>query len=239
MKWSLLWFPQGFRKSANPNACVQSALFNQRQSWCFLRLWYQSHLKDYLLIAPIDTWPRDLRGEHGQLSKHFPQVWTGNRDGEEKAAASWLNCVPRERLPTPVFWSGEFQGLYNPWDHKESDTTEQLSLSLSVPSSLSVDSWRRVVAQCTPLTKFSVSCSLPKHWQFPSSLASCSLQLGTPRQDPHNQHASLLSEAATVVLNLFGGDEWKITEGDFIFKKNERAKSVQMCLWHLTNLKLR
>ena len=37
----------------------------------------------------------------------------------------------RERLPTPVFWPGEFHGLYSPWGHKESDTTEQLSLSLS------------------------------------------------------------------------------------------------------------
>ena len=35
----------------------------------------------------------------------------------------------RERLPTPVFWLGEFHGLYSPWGHKESDTTEQLSLS--------------------------------------------------------------------------------------------------------------
>ena len=34
----------------------------------------------------------------------------------------------RERLPTPVFWPGEFHGLYGPWDHKESDTTEELSL---------------------------------------------------------------------------------------------------------------
>ena len=30
----------------------------------------------------------------------------------------------RERLPTPVFWPGEFHGLYNPWGFKESDTTE-------------------------------------------------------------------------------------------------------------------
>ena len=29
-----------------------------------------------------------------------------------------------ERLPTPVFWPGEFQRLYSPWGHKESDTTE-------------------------------------------------------------------------------------------------------------------
>ena len=32
-----------------------------------------------------------------------------------------------ERLPTPVFWPGEFHGLYSPWGHKESDMTEQLS----------------------------------------------------------------------------------------------------------------
>ena len=34
-----------------------------------------------------------------------------------------------KRLPTPVFWPGEFYGLYSPWGHKESDTSEQLSLS--------------------------------------------------------------------------------------------------------------
>ena len=32
----------------------------------------------------------------------------------------------RERLPTPVFWPGEFHGLYSPWGRKESDTTERL-----------------------------------------------------------------------------------------------------------------
>ena len=34
-------------------------------------------------------------------------------------------------IPTPVFWPGEFHGLYSPWGHKESDMTEQLSLSLT------------------------------------------------------------------------------------------------------------
>ena len=38
----------------------------------------------------------------------------------------------RERLPTPVFWPGEYHGLYSPWDLKESDTTEKLSLTHSV-----------------------------------------------------------------------------------------------------------
>ena len=31
----------------------------------------------------------------------------------------------RERLPTLVFWPGEFHGLYSPWGHKESDMTER------------------------------------------------------------------------------------------------------------------
>ena len=30
----------------------------------------------------------------------------------------------RERLPTSVFWPGEFHGLYSPPGHKELDTTE-------------------------------------------------------------------------------------------------------------------
>ena len=29
-----------------------------------------------------------------------------------------------ERLPTPVFWPGEFHRLHSPWGRKESDTTE-------------------------------------------------------------------------------------------------------------------
>ena len=37
----------------------------------------------------------------------------------------------RERVPTLVFWPGEFHGLYSPWSHKELDTTERPSLSLS------------------------------------------------------------------------------------------------------------
>ena len=35
----------------------------------------------------------------------------------------------RKRLPTPVFWPGEFHGLYSPWGHKESDMTECFSLT--------------------------------------------------------------------------------------------------------------
>ena len=41
----------------------------------------------------------------------------------------------RERLPTPVFWPGEFHGQYSPWGCKQSDTTEQLSLLLALEMS--------------------------------------------------------------------------------------------------------
>ena len=39
---------------------------------------------------------------------------------------AWVGKIPwrGERLPTPVFLPGEFHGLYSPWGHKESDTTE-------------------------------------------------------------------------------------------------------------------
>ena len=45
---------------------------------------------------------------------------------------SWVGTIPwrREKLPTPVFWPGEFPVWSSPWGHKESDTTERLSLSL-------------------------------------------------------------------------------------------------------------
>ena len=39
--------------------------------------------------------------------------------------------LEQDRLPTPVFWPREFHGLHSPWGCKKSDTTEQLSLSLS------------------------------------------------------------------------------------------------------------
>ena len=61
---------------------------------------------------------------------------------ESACSAGDLGLIPglgrspwrREQLPTPVFWPGEFQGLYSPWGHTESDTTEQLSqFRLSCP----------------------------------------------------------------------------------------------------------
>ena len=60
-------------------------------------------------------------------------------DGKESACnAGDLGSIPGlGRSPgegkgyPPQFWPGEFHGLNCPWGLKESDTTEQLSLSLS------------------------------------------------------------------------------------------------------------
>ena len=61
-----------------------------------------------------------------QLVKNLPAI---ERPGFDPCVGK----IPlrRERLHTPVFWPGEFHGLYSPWGHKESDTTERISLSLS------------------------------------------------------------------------------------------------------------
>ena len=54
----------------------------------------------------------------------------------------WVGKIPWSRKwPAPVFLPGKFHGQrslvgYSPWDCKESDTTEQLTLSLSFPQAL-------------------------------------------------------------------------------------------------------
>ena len=50
----------------------------------------------------------------------------------------WVGKIPwrREKLPTPVFWPGEFYGLYSPWGCKESDATERLLLSFRFAGSV-------------------------------------------------------------------------------------------------------
>ena len=47
---------------------------------------------------------------------------------------SWVGLIPwrRERIPPPLFWPGEFRGLYSLWGCKESDATEWLWLSLFI-----------------------------------------------------------------------------------------------------------
>ena len=67
-----------------------------------------------------------------QLVKNPPTM-------QETPVNSWVRKIPwrRERLSTPVFWAGEFRGLYSPWGRKESDTTD---FHFHLPGSESVDS---------------------------------------------------------------------------------------------------
>ena len=54
-----------------------------------------------------------------QLVKNLPTMW-------ETWVDPWAGKIlwRRKRLPTPIFWPGEFHELYSPWGHKESDMTE-------------------------------------------------------------------------------------------------------------------
>ena len=61
-----------------------------------------------------------------QLVKNLPAM-------RETWVRSWVGKIPwrRERLPTLVFWPGEFHGQrslagYSPWGRKKFDTAEQL-----------------------------------------------------------------------------------------------------------------
>ena len=60
-----------------------------------------------------------------QLVNNPPAVWE-----TWVQSLGWEDLWKREWLPTPIFWPGEFHGLYSQEDHKELDTTDQLSFSL-------------------------------------------------------------------------------------------------------------
>ena len=61
-----------------------------------------------------------------QLVKNLPAMWD-----TWVQSLGWVGKIwRREQLPTPVFWPGEFYGLYSPWGYKESDMNEWLSDSL-------------------------------------------------------------------------------------------------------------
>ena len=103
------------------------------------------HLNQHLKIClqcrrPLfDSWVRKIHWRRDRLPTlvllGFPG---GSADKEAICNAGDLDSNPGlgrspeegETPPTPVFWPGEFHGLHSLQGHKESDTTEQLSLSL-------------------------------------------------------------------------------------------------------------
>ena len=59
-----------------------------------------------------------------QTAKNLPAM------PETPGFSPWVGKIPwrRERLPTPVFWPGEFHGVYSSWGCTWLDTTEPLSI---------------------------------------------------------------------------------------------------------------
>ena len=61
------------------------------------------------------------------MVKNLPamqETWVGSLDWEDPLEKG-------KAVPTPVFCSGEFHGLYSPWVGIESDMTEKLILQQS------------------------------------------------------------------------------------------------------------
>ena len=54
-----------------------------------------------------------------QLVKNLTAMWE-----TWVQSLGWEDPLRRKRLPIPIFWPGEFHGLYSPWGHNESDMTE-------------------------------------------------------------------------------------------------------------------
>ena len=92
-----------------------------------------------------------------QMVKNLPEM-------QEAQVLPWVRKIPwrREWLPTPIFLPGEFHGQrslvgYSPWDYKELDTTEQLTLSLSGYYLSSLTIWKGdILALCSVHGKSSV-----------------------------------------------------------------------------------
>ena len=64
-----------------------------------------------------------------QLVKNLPamrETWVRSLD--------WEDPLEKGKATPPVFWPGEFHGLYSPWGRKESDMTERLSLHIPFPT---------------------------------------------------------------------------------------------------------
>ena len=115
------------------------AIYNRMVSLAFLRGWYLIKYLQEVGASPV-----------AQLVKNLPAM-------QETWVWSWIGKIPwrRERLLTPVFWPGEFHGLYSSWGCKESDMTEWLSLSPGVCSGqhtlIGTSHTARQGSQCWPL----------------------------------------------------------------------------------------
>ena len=97
----------------------------------------------------------------------------------------WVGKIQwrRKSLSTPVFWPGEFRGLYGPCGCKESDMTEWLLLTPEWSSSLSPRFWAWVsgwsLILFSSIVLFNICCR--NSW---AGTADCFSALGTQARLP-------------------------------------------------------
>ena len=98
---------------------------------------FQARILEWIAISfsKRSSQPRDWTQVYHIVGRCFP-VWAtaGKESACNVGRPGFDPCtgmIPwrREQLPTPVFWAGEFYGLYYPWGCKETDRTEQLSVT--------------------------------------------------------------------------------------------------------------
>ena len=115
-------FPNGLQDPAWSGPCLLPSLILEglpcMQLLAYPRLFLLSWTLMWHLSSGLPLWISWWRS-HWQCMRPGFNLWVGK--------IPWR----RDQQPTPVFWPGEFHGLC-PWGCKESDTTEQLSLSLSL-----------------------------------------------------------------------------------------------------------
>ena len=74
----------------------------------------------HLVVATQKNWASLV----AQMVKNLPAM-----QDTQVQSLGWEDLLEKGLAATPVFWPGEFHGLYSPWGGKESSTTERLPLS--------------------------------------------------------------------------------------------------------------
>ena len=139
--------------------------------------------------------------------------------------SQWVGKIPwrRERLLTPVFWPGEFQGLCSPWGHEELDVTEWLSLSLTLLKCN--QSYLHIIygSFMLQLPKLLLSGHLEKKFAKPSLRI---LEVNSLRD-------SLLEKNWTKVIIISNKTKWKCASQN----RMQELRDIQLCQIFFPHLK--
>ena len=132
----------GFRAILRQSCIVKRALVIKkinRKKYLIVQ-WFEESFKRTDKVNPktkeLITVALTLSTHQAPSTRHWASLvaqWVKNPPAMQETPVRFLgqkDLLEKDKLPNPIFWSGEFHGLYSPWGRKESDTTERLSLSL-------------------------------------------------------------------------------------------------------------